>query len=81
MKYCLECGIPFPEGTAANRFYCDSCGHSRQLRLERERRADLKEGKTQPKVEQPKPKTLTEVCREAREHHMTYGKYVASLRG
>lgn len=74
IKKCAYCGSDFVYNIHNKQYCSKECAYAFKLKSEKEER---KAHKTKPK----KGKTVRDIAREAREHGMTYGKYVAMLEG
>ena len=86
MRYCIDCGMEFPEGTAGNKMRCAACqrewkneqARARERRLREERKSTEYVRKSHDKTK--RNMTLGELAAEARAAGMSYGQYVARMK-
>ena len=80
MKICEECGAEIPDEYGQSKRYCRDCVRV-HMRMAAKRRAEAKRVKKQMEQLKPPVKSIAEIQREAAACGMSYGQYVASLRG
>lgn len=77
---CLVCGAIFTKLTPNHNYCSAQCREIAQKRKDANLAAERKKIRAKSRKQEAKPKkTLSEIAREAREHGMQYGQYVAKM--
>lgn len=79
-RVCLVCNKPYVATNHNSRLCSEACRRKRNIELCRESRIRAKAEAELTAIKKARKKSLTELAVEAREHGMTYGKYVEWLR-
>ena len=84
MKICQDCGKPIPEdigGKIAMKRFCPDCVRAHKKAAAQRRREKLMAMDELDEFRKPPAKSIAEIQREARAAGMSYGNYVAKMRG